>query len=207
MSGKRLSTQAPYGYLRDRDGNLSVDPETAPVIRLIFQLAAEGNGPGKIAAICGKWKSSHRGRWNLSGPDEPKIMTRYDLAIGIAARLKKFCATTDYLGHTVNFKTTRKSYKAKRKSKSRRKTGSFENTHEALISQEIWEIVQKNRKTGAGPPVWAIWACSPACYIAPTAAIPSISTAQNHGRERKTVTPVVLTSSRKANVPHTLSGR
>ena len=49
MSGKRLSTQAPYGYLRDTEGNLSIDPETAPVVRLIFQLAAEGNGPGKIA--------------------------------------------------------------------------------------------------------------------------------------------------------------
>ena len=49
MSGKRLSTQALYGYLWDSEGNLTTDPETASVVKLIFQLTAEGNGPGKIA--------------------------------------------------------------------------------------------------------------------------------------------------------------
>ena len=47
MSGERISTKTPYGYLRDSEGHLSVDPETAPVVRLIFQMSAEGNGPGK----------------------------------------------------------------------------------------------------------------------------------------------------------------
>ena len=36
MSGERISTKTPYGYLRDSEGHLSVDPETAPVVRLIF---------------------------------------------------------------------------------------------------------------------------------------------------------------------------
>lgn len=45
MSGKRLSTHAPYGYIKDSEGNLQVDEEAAPIVRLIFQLAMEGQWP------------------------------------------------------------------------------------------------------------------------------------------------------------------
>ena len=51
LSGKRLSTQVPYGYLKGENGELVEDTETAPVVRLIFRLAVEGNGPGEIARI------------------------------------------------------------------------------------------------------------------------------------------------------------
>ena len=51
MSGERISTNIPYGYLQDENKHLVVDEETAPVVRIIFQLCAEGNGPGKIARI------------------------------------------------------------------------------------------------------------------------------------------------------------
>ena len=47
MSGARLS----YGYLKGEDGKLVRDEETAPVVELIFQLAVEGNSPGKIARM------------------------------------------------------------------------------------------------------------------------------------------------------------
>lgn len=48
MSGERLGTRAPYGYLVGEDKKLVVDEETAPVVQLIYQLCAEGNGPGKL---------------------------------------------------------------------------------------------------------------------------------------------------------------
>jgi len=38
MSGKRLGSQTPYGYLKGKDGELIVDEETAPVVRLIYEL-------------------------------------------------------------------------------------------------------------------------------------------------------------------------
>ena len=47
MSGKRLSTSAPYGYIRDSEGNLRVDDETAPVIRLIFSTGDGRQWPRK----------------------------------------------------------------------------------------------------------------------------------------------------------------
>lgn len=50
MAGERISTHAPYGYLNGEDGKLVVDEETAPVVRLIFDLCVQGFGIGKIAS-------------------------------------------------------------------------------------------------------------------------------------------------------------
>lgn len=51
--GERVSTQIPYGYKKDPDvkGHLLIDEETAPVVRMIFDLCAAGNGPKIIANI------------------------------------------------------------------------------------------------------------------------------------------------------------
>jgi len=45
--GERIG-RAPYGYLADGTG-LTLDEETAPVIKQIFSLCAEGFGPSQIA--------------------------------------------------------------------------------------------------------------------------------------------------------------
>ncbi len=52
----------------------------------------------------------------------------------------------EYLGHTVNFKTYRKSYKQKKQLKNDPSEWQiFENTREAIIDQETYDIVQRIR--------------------------------------------------------------
>ena len=152
MSGKRLSTQVPYGYIKDAEGNLLADEETAPVVRLIFQLAAEGEGPGKIARKLREMEiitpgtlDFHRtGRTDRYDPEHPCQWNSSTIAY--------ILEQMDYLGHTVNFKTTKKSYKSKKKIENTPdKWVVFENTHDALVSQEQWEIVQKNRESRRRP--------------------------------------------------------
>ena len=152
MSGKRLSTNTPYGYLRDSEGNLSIDMETAPVARLIFQLAAECNGPGKIARRLremeiitpGTLEFERTGRKKRYDPEHPCHWN--------SSTIVNILENRDYLGHTVNFKTTKLSYKSKKKIENPlEKQVVFENTHEALVSQETWEIVQKNRQNRRRP--------------------------------------------------------
>lgn len=152
MSGKRLSTQAPYGYVRDADGNLLVDEDSAPVVKLIFQLAAEGNGPGKIARTLremeivtpGTLEFQRTGRTKRYDPDNPCFWH--------SSTISSILEQQEYLGHTVNFKTTKKSYKSKKTIENpKEKWVIFENTHEALISQEQWDIVQKNRQQRRRP--------------------------------------------------------
>lgn len=49
--GERLSTRAPYGYMKDPNNPKVIipDPETAPIAKRIFKMCAEGSGPSQIA--------------------------------------------------------------------------------------------------------------------------------------------------------------
>ena len=57
-----------------------------------------------------------------------------------------------YLGHTINLKSTTLSFKNKKRiERPESEQLRFENTHEALVTQQTWEIVQDIRKhKGAG---------------------------------------------------------
>jgi len=58
----------------------------------------------------------------------------------------------EYLGHTINFKTYKQSYKSKKKLwNPEEKHMVFENTHEAVISVDVWERVQTLRKNKRRP--------------------------------------------------------
>ena len=152
LSGKRLSTQAPYGYLKGQNGQLIEDTETAPVVRLIFRLAVEGNGPGKIARILrekqivtpGTLDFQRTGRTSRYSPEFP-YQWHESTVVNILEQ-------KDYLGNTYNFKTTKKSYKSKKVIRNpEEKQAVFENTHVALIDQETWDLVQKARQSRRRP--------------------------------------------------------
>ena len=114
MSGQRLASKAPYGYIKGEDGQLLVDEETAPVVELIFQLCVEGNGPGKIARMLkereiptpGTIEFRRTGRTSRYYPDDP---CRWN-----PATVLSILDQDTYLGRTTNFKTTKLSYKSKK---------------------------------------------------------------------------------------------
>ena len=57
-----------------------------------------------------------------------------------------------YLGHTVNFKTTKKSYKSKKKIKNPESEWViFENTHEPIWTEAIAEAVKQARQSRRRP--------------------------------------------------------
>ena len=152
MSGQRISTQTPYGYLRSEDGNLYVDEETVPNVRLIFQLCAEGNGPGKIARMLkeqeiptpGTLEFQRTGRTRRYHPDDP-CRWNSDTVADILEQ-------DSYLGRTSNFKFSRISYKSKKTvANPPGKWVTFENTHEAIIDVELWNAVQKIRSQRRRP--------------------------------------------------------
>ena len=152
LSGKRLSTQTPYGYLKGENGQLIEDTETAPVVRLIFRLAVEGNGPGKIARILrekqivtpGTLEFHRTGGGSRYNPEFP-YQWHESTVVNILEQ-------KDYLGNTYNFKTTKKSYKSKKVIRNpEEKQVVFENTHVALIDQETWDLVQKARQSRRRP--------------------------------------------------------
>lgn len=146
MQGKRMSGKPPYGYFNGPDGHLIVDEETAPIVKLIYQLCVEGNGPGKIARILTERKIptpsttifQRTGQTQFYHPEDPFFWT--------SSTVSHILEKDVYIGRTTNFKTYKLSYKSKKQIENPpEKQMVFENTHPALVDLETWELVQKNR--------------------------------------------------------------
>lgn len=152
MSGKRLSSKIPYGYLLGEDGKLVKDEETAPVVQMIFQLCAEGNGTGKIARILRERNINTPSTMKFLRTGETQFYRADDPCGWSASTVASLLEHKEYLGHTVNFKTYSKSYKNKRRFFTPEdQQVVFENTHEPIIDKEIWELVQRNRQQRRRP--------------------------------------------------------
>lgn len=129
-----------------------MDEDAAPVVRLIFQLALEGNGPGKIARILREMEIITPSTLMYERTGKCRWYDPNNLCTWSSKTIVNLLEQPQYLGHTVNFRTTKKSYKSKKKIlNSEDKWVVFENTHEALITQEQWDIVQKNRQQRRRP--------------------------------------------------------
>ena len=149
QSGKPLCTNPPYGYVKDPEDKSRwiIDPEAAEIVREIFSLCVKGYGPTQIAKELTRRQIenpvAHARRQGLTLPaktldDDP--CSWHDSTV---ARL---LTRVEYLGHTANFKTYRKSYKNKKQMHNDRSEWQiFENTHEAIISKEVFDIVQNIR--------------------------------------------------------------
>ena len=149
QSGKPLATNPPYGYRKSEyDKNVwEVDEESAAVVKRIFRLCIEGYGPTQIAKILTAdnilLPSAYAQSKNYISTD-----TKYAHPTKWREQtIVKMLDTIEYAGHTANFKTCKKSYKCKKRiDKPKEEWTIFENTHEAIISQHDFDLVQKMRQ-------------------------------------------------------------
>ncbi len=148
--GERLASRPPYGYRKDENDNKKIvpDEESSQVVKRIFDLCANGTGPTRIAKLLEeeqipnptvyayrKYGLVHKG----CDTDRP-----YHWA---PATICTILENTDYLGHTINLRYTTISYKDKHQIvRPESEWMRLQNTHEPLIAQEIWDIVQGVRQ-------------------------------------------------------------
>ena len=148
--GERLGGRPPYGYRpKDADSKeLVPDEETAPVVRRIFELCASGKGPNQIARILTEEKilTPANYYYRKTGKSHKGLDT---------TRPVTWCGTTVtgvlnnkvYLGHMDGLRSTSLSYKNKKQFRTPESQHVFvENTHEALVTQEQWDIAQGVRE-------------------------------------------------------------
>ena len=113
-------------------------------------MAASGNGTGVIASALHDdhidRPSVHFAKLGFGIQKNIADMSRpYDWA---ATSVAQIIERPEYLGHTVNFKTWTESYKDKKKKKvTPEDRVLIENTHEAIIDKETWDLAQQVRKT------------------------------------------------------------
>jgi len=151
MDGKRLTFAPIYGYnLNPNDKNEWVlDEEAAEVVRRIFRLTIEGKGPSEIARILANDKIE-RPSYYLATRGIVKL-TQYDMSTPYAwsgNSIARMITKPEYMGHTVNFRTYKDSYKDKQAKEAPKEDWViFENTHPAIVDSETWETAQRCRKT------------------------------------------------------------
>lgn len=150
-AGERVTVNPPYGYLKapNNPKNWIVDPVASEVVKRIFQEAKSGKSLSEISKGLKNDKifkpDRHRIEIGLkpisSSPNVetlPYFWTRETLSAILGRE--------EYLGHTVNLRTRTKSYKDKRKVDNPKEDWLiFQNTHEAIIDQETFDIVRKMR--------------------------------------------------------------
>lgn len=146
--GKYHPRKAPYGYVKGTDKKRTpvIDEEAAKVVKRIFEMRSQGMSPHKIAD-----KLNEEG---ISSPSK-YCMEKY----GIVGRKENFglwsvCPINSilknptYLGHMAQQRYSSISYKnLKRYMRDESEWIVVENTHEALITQELWDRVREVEKS------------------------------------------------------------
>ena len=158
-SGKPTTNSAIYGYKKLPGDKYTwhIDEEAAAVVRRIFRLTIEGKGPYDIARILFDDKvetpavyfgKQNKGIWK----SKEEFTNPYNWSGYIVAQI---LSKPEYMGHTVNFRSQKQSYKDKKAIKIPMEEWLiFENTHEAIVDKETWELAQKLRKTPRRIDTW-----------------------------------------------------
>ena len=152
-SGIPLTINVPYGYKKDPlDKNKwIIDEPAAEIVRKIYDLCIQGYGTHQICNILKQEK--------VPTPKEYKAMNglcNYHISE------IKYCwqdrsiydilFRQEYIGDTVNFKGTTKSFKDKSKIYFPKEQWKiFKNTHEPIIDKETWDTVQRIRENRQRP--------------------------------------------------------
>ena len=147
LNGEFTAAFAPYGYLKDPENKhcLIIDEETAPVVKKIFQMAAEGLTPFKIAKQLSNDKIltpraylAHRfGKYKNCFPVKyPEDWSN--------ATIMAILQNRAYLGHMVGNKSTTKSFKNRKQvAIPKAEWIEIQNTHPQLVDEYLFDTAQK----------------------------------------------------------------
>lgn len=133
----------PFGYMKDphNKGTLIPDPETAPTVQLIFELAAKGQSARSIAIALTekgyitplKYRVLYRDEFSEKGAE--RITDVWN-----GTTVKRILQNQTYLGHTVLGRSKKLSFKSQKKVDIPQEEWTItRNTHTPLVSQEQFD--------------------------------------------------------------------
>lgn len=140
--GKFIGSEPCYGYMRDPldKGHLIPNPEYAPIVKKIFEMADNGVGISEIV--------SHL---NFLGIKTPSSLKRKNINSKVynetwtISSVNKILKNRMYTGDMVQNVQTKLSYKSMKKIALAKNFWIIvENTHEPLVSKVVYERIQKS---------------------------------------------------------------
>ena len=152
MEGKHTTNNAIYGYRKSEEDKNQwvIDEEAAEVVRRIYRMSLEEKGPYEIARILSE-EQIERPSYYLAKRGLGTCRSNNNTTtpyVWRGATVSDILSKPEYMGHTVNFRSYKESYKDKRAKKTPKEDWViFKNTQEAIVSEEMWNKVQGLRKT------------------------------------------------------------
>ena len=145
--GKHLTTNPPFGYIKDPNDKEKwiIDDEAAATVRRIFEMFANGVRMPEIARKLTQEKVETPTLYNMKHGIKIRRTSEFP-EIWSNATIKGILDQIAYAGHTVNFQTTKKSYKNKKQVRLPKEGWViYRNTQEAIIDEKTFETVQQMR--------------------------------------------------------------
>ena len=144
--GEPLS-QPPYGYMKSPENKKRwiIDPEAAEIVRTIFRMALNGDGPETIAR---KLSERHilvpTAYWEQQGIRRGGKRLIEDKCHWRVSTIQNILCKREYCGDIVNFKTYSKSFKNKKRLFNNEENWViFRDVHEPIIDRNTFELVQR----------------------------------------------------------------
>ncbi len=148
-NGSHPTARAPLGYKKDseRKDHLVPNEETRWIVEKIFDMAAHGMGAAKICGYLNKNKIPTPAQLHHRESGEYDHIINNDIEKTWSnAYIKSLLSNEVYIGNSVHYKYSTISFKNRKcERKPEEEWFRVENTHEPLISQEVWDAVQKIR--------------------------------------------------------------
>ena len=147
-SGEPLSI-APYGYMKNPENPKFwiIDPDAADIVRRIYEMTLNGMGTEQIASTLTKERVlTPVYYWQSKGVNRPFRPHNREPYQWHNATVTEILSKREYVGDVVNFKTTTKSYKnRKRILNTPDNMAIFEDVHEPIIDRDTFEQIQEKR--------------------------------------------------------------
>lgn len=154
-NGEYIATYAPFGYIKDPNikNHLIIDEDARPTIRLIYDLALKGWGVRKIAIYLKEHKilkpSAYMKRKGITGLEKCSASGDYNW---VENSVRTILRSPVYAGNSAGYKRPQISFKSKKRlSKKPEEWEIVYNTHEGIVSQEEFDLVQKMMDSRRAP--------------------------------------------------------
>lgn len=149
-SGKYMTTTAPYGYLKDENDNTHLVPdiETAPIVKMIYEMYVSGKGITYISNYLENNKILRPIEYFYrKGLIKKRRTGNKSIYYWSAKTLLDILSHPVYKGAVVGGKTKKVSPKSKKKMRIQPEDWTIiEDMHEPIVSKELFDNVQRIRK-------------------------------------------------------------
>lgn len=147
--GKNIASFGVFGYTRNKETKkLEINPETAPIVEMIFNLVENGHTRSEVCKILNAQNIPTKSEYNIKNGIRKSYVRKVENKVWKIIDIHRILNDETYIGTTINFKMkTIKPGCSKRMKNYERDIIKIENTHEPIVSKETFERVKAKKRT------------------------------------------------------------